>query len=224
MDVQIATRESVRLRGILPCFAVEICALQGEQDITLKNFRRRLSVGVTLCIPPFQEFSLSVFGTNSAPGNLRIKIAIGHTEGQSHKSVLSSLAQARDTCLADAVSRAVFLAPALDWSARFIAAELGIPERKVRAELFRKGQSLSSIITSQRLNRALFELLAQNLVLAKLSEQIGWKVEKDLPAAFFDRFGITMERVAVLRSRSQGGLAAAPVAARQFLPMPSISG
>jgi hypothetical protein len=94
------------------------------------------------------------------------------------------------------IARAVFASPDAIWSRAHAAAAMGLSVRELSARLLRENGALTDIVMEQRLMRVLLERAHGEGGLSA-----GFSSRDRLQSAFYDRFGMSADRLAAMRWR-----------------------
>lgn len=202
MRVQLQAASPVHLFRLQPAFPLVITATRGRTLVRRRGFERVVVPGNPLVIASFEAIDMCLDGGPIQPAccSLELQLQPGSTAGMS---------------LHHRLSRRVFVEPQHAWSAAFIADLLRGSPAQVRRTLFSEGAALTELCRTQRLMRALFEVLADGAGSAELRRRIGWSPHNDLEAAFYDWFGLSLHAIGRLGT---GRAAIATPRAATFVP------
>lgn len=182
---------------------MSVTALQGEQYLIRRGYRRALREGQTAEIPAFECVDLQLIGGVFMPSVCRLQLCVptlpdlGLAAGTIAMGAQGPVGQLRDL-----ISGWVFQNPQQEWSATAMAGALQTTRNKIRAMLFRQGDALTQLCRTQRLMRALFDSLLCDLEVTDLKVRLGWPDTSDLEASFQDWFGVSLQTVSRLREDS----------------------
>jgi len=189
MQISIKSLSHVKLRRLLPAFSLVIDAVDGRASVRRRGFERVLAAGERLTLEPFETVDLMLDGTPMKPAACTLAFR-------------SSACGAGEDALHQYIAQRVFLQPQHPWDATFLSSLLDMPAMKVQRTLFSQGCALTDLCRTQRLMRALVELMQGNVPSDALKRQVGWPDHGDLEAAFYDRFGVPLPSVRRLSNRA----------------------
>ncbi|BDB27417.1 AraC family transcriptional regulator [Cupriavidus sp. P-10] len=183
MRIELQAFSHMHVSRLLPAFPLVIAAAQGKTLVRRRGFERVVVPGQPLVVAPFETVDLYLDGGAMQPAccSLQMRLRPGGAPGAS---------------LHHRLSRRVFMQPQHTWSAAFIAGLLRASPTQVRRTLFSEGAALTELCRTQRLMRALFEVLHDNPGAEELKRRIGWSPRSDLEAAFYDWFGLSLHALA----------------------------
>ncbi|WP_064737459.1 hypothetical protein [Cupriavidus sp. amp6] len=201
MRIELQPFSHTHVSRLLPAFPLVIAATQGKTLVRRRGFERVVVPGQPLVVAPFETVDLYLDGGAMQPAccSLEMRLRPGGAPGAS---------------LHHRLSQRVFMQPQHTWSAAFIADLLRASPTQVRRTLFSEGAALTELCRTQRLMRALFEVLHDNPGTETLKRRIGWSPGSDLEAAFYDWFGLSLHALA----RSGARRPPAAMRAAAFVP------
>ncbi|WP_198139601.1 AraC family transcriptional regulator [Ralstonia sp. A12] len=205
MHVHLQCDFQVRLHRLLPAFPWVIVPTSGRSVIRRRGFDRVLAPGQQLVVAPFEPIELLLDGKYKQPAACAVEV---------QSDMPRDLGE---SALYRAISQRVFLQPQQAWDASYLSRLLDMPALEIRRKLFTQGYALTDIRRTQRLMRALFEVVQRGNRASDLKRCIGWPVHGDLESAFHDRFGLsllTAERLS--GTKALGEIEALPALHRQM--------
>ncbi|MFJ1256648.1 AraC family transcriptional regulator [Cupriavidus sp. CuC1] len=204
MRVQLQSGSHVHLSRLVPAFPLLITATQGKTRVRRRGFERVMVPGHRVVVAPFEAIDLYLDGGAAQPAGCSFEI-------QFQPGCVS------EPSLHQRLSQRVFVQPQHTWTAAFIADLLHASPAQVRRTLFSEGAALTELCRTQRLMRALFEVLNDGIGAEELKRRIGWSPCSDLEAAFYDWFGLSLRALRRLATgRATGSVVTGRAAA--FLP------
>ncbi|MBB3014056.1 hypothetical protein [Cupriavidus alkaliphilus] len=188
----------MQLNNIRLPFDVDIQCRSGA--CWLRGARRSISLraGESVRVRAFRCFDMETLSPGRVMGSDVVHLAIaatGETEGVgfSHRpSTAWTDEVARPLTLQ--ISKAVFATPDAPWSRAYAAAMLDLSPRELSARMLKEGGALTDLICEQRLMRVFFELSHARGKRAKH----GFASRERRDTAFFDRFGVCVEQLAMI--------------------------
>lgn len=188
MRVHLQSHMHIGLHRLLPAFPLSVAATQGRSVIRRRGYERLLLPGQEVAIEPFDAIDLHLDGSGMRPSACLLEIQ-------------DMVPAAPHACLHHRIGKRVFLQPQYAWSAAFIAERLNLSTAQVRRTLFAQGTALTDLCRTQRLMRVLFGAMAGDIAVSALGRLAGWPATSDLDAAFYDRFGLSIDAARRLASR-----------------------
>lgn len=179
MRVQLQSCTHLHLQRLVPAFPLVVTVTQGKILVRRRGFERVIVPGHSMEIGPFEMIDLYLDG---GPAQLACCIL----------EILPEPGNAAEPSLHHRLSQRVFIQPQHTWTAAFIADFLRASPTQVRRTLFSEGAALTELCRTQRLMRALFEVLEDGIGAEELKRRIGWLPRSDLEAAFYDWFGLSL--------------------------------
>lgn len=179
MRVQLQAASHVQLSCLLPAFPLVIAATRGKTLVRRRGFERLVVPGRPVVVPPFEAVDLHLDGGAVQPACCSLEIQLRP-------------AGAPSVSLHHRLSQRVFVQPQHTWSAASIADLLCASPTQVRRTLFSEGAALTELCRTQRLMRALFEVMHDGVGAEELKRRIGWPPRSDLEAAFYDWVGLSL--------------------------------
>jgi len=187
MRVQLQTHSHVRLSRLIPAFPLAVAPVRGRALLRRRGFDRILVPGHEVLVDPFESVELHLDGGASQPSTCRLEIHDGPA--------------ARDLCFHQRLSQRVFVQPRHSWNADFIAGLMHTSPPRVRRMLFSEGAALTDVCRTQRLMRALFDVMSDDAAMRDpmcdpmrdLKRRVGWPPCSDLGTYFYDWFGISLD-------------------------------
>lgn len=195
----------MRLSNLRLPFATEIVGRRGACRLSHARHSRRLEWGRSVRLPAYELFHVEVEpGALSAGSALHLELSAADRAPMPGRWL-----PCEPGALTLRIARAAFASPDASWSRAHAAAEMGMSVRELSARLLREGGALTDIVMEQRLMRALLELAHGARVPCT-----GFSSRERLHTAFYDRFGVSADRMAAMHWRcalSWSGIPAVPV-------------
>lgn len=205
MHVHLQCDFQVRLHRLLPVFPWVIVSTSGRSVVRRRGFDRVLAPGQQLVVAPFEPIELLLDGKYRQPSACTVEVQSDMSDGVGERALYRAIAQR------------VFLQPQQAWDASYLSRLLDMPALEIRRKLFTQGYALTDIRRTQRLMRALFEVIQRGNRAGDLKRCVGWPVHGDLESAFHDRFGLSLPTAERLSGKKAlGQLEALPALHRQM--------
>lgn len=188
----------LRVYNLRVPFPVRITARRGHHQLAGERRRGVLAQGESIVLDSYRTMHYEGATSIDPRVGYELHLAI-HDRAPCDDA--DSLGSASSPALAARVARAVFRAPARDWSIALAAERMQLSTRHLKGQLFRENSALTAIVREQRLMRALLALLAQPCArqnLATLADQSGFASAVRLNDAFDEHFGSSASRIATL--------------------------
>lgn len=190
--------DAMRLRNLRLPFAAEIYCRSGRCQVSEHRRSKTLDRGACIRIPTYRQFRLEMPPWTPASDFNTLHLALSEEmslagPGEADAKRWSGDSGGRITLH---VARAVFAEPGAPWSRPHAASVLKMSVQSLSAQMLREGTALMEIVREQRLMRVLVDMAGNDRAGIHAGPTYGFCSREQLQSAFFDHFGLSLDRYA----------------------------
>ncbi len=190
--------DAMWLRNLRLPFAIEICCQSGRCQVSEHRRSKTLDRGACIRMPAYRKFRLEMPALTPGSDFNALHLALSQEMSPVGPGQADTQRWSDDSSrpITLRVARAVFAEPGAPWSRPHAAGALKMSAQWLSAQMLREGSALMEIVREQRLMRVLVDMACNDRVGMQSGPTYGFCSLEQLQSAFFDRFGISLDRYA----------------------------